>query len=150
MKCPGKSRLVLRVLGSLKCCTPQNLNPLPPILEALDIPPNIRTSIHFRSGSISLPSLWALAYNLSHRVPIPREHNSPLNEAMEENKVVHERNLEDIAPTREFNLAKFCEFDEHRSAVPSKLFIMIYLVDAVGIEPTTCRLRGESRSPESQ
>jgi hypothetical protein len=66
---------------------------------------------------------------------------------MEENKVVHERILEAIRPSR-INSAKF---ENHRSVASSKLFGMNYLVDAEGIEPSTCRLRvaGEAISAEN-
>jgi hypothetical protein len=36
------------------------------------------------------------------------------------------------------------QFDGRRNKCPSKLFKMKWLVDAVGIEPTTCRLRVQS------
>jgi hypothetical protein len=47
----------------------------------------------------------------SDGIPIPRGQNSPPAEAMEENKVVHERILEAIKPSRESNSAKF---DNHQ------------------------------------
>jgi len=111
-----------------------------PILEAQDIPPNIRASFLLRPGSIFLPALRVLAYKPSGRILILRGQDSPLSGAMEENKVVHKRILDAITPSRELNSAKF---DNRRRAVPCKLIRMIYLVDAVGIEPTTCRLRAD-------
>jgi hypothetical protein len=78
---------LFEVLGSLKGRTTQSLNP-------------------YRRFS---PALWALAYNPSDWILIPRGQNSPPAEAMEENKVVHERILEAIKPSRKSNSAKFGE-----------------------------------------
>jgi hypothetical protein len=80
-----------------------------PILEAQDIPPNIRASFLLRPGSIFLPALRVLAYKPSGRILILRGQDSPLSGAMEENKVVHKRILDAITPSREFNSAKFGE-----------------------------------------
>ena len=40
------------------------------------------------------------------------------------------------------------KFNKYRSVASSRLFRMNYLVDAVGIEPTTCRLRADDQGPE--
>jgi hypothetical protein len=55
------------------------------------------------------PDRSALAYNRSDGIPIPRGQNSSPAEAVEENKVVHERILEALKPSRESNLVKFGE-----------------------------------------
>ena len=58
--------------------------------------------------------------------------------------MVHERILE---ANKHFPRIEFGEFVNHRSVAPSKLIRINSLVDAVGIEPTTCRSRvaGKSR-----
>jgi hypothetical protein len=95
---------LFEVLGPLKGRTTQVLNP-------------------YRRFS---PALRALAYNPSDGIPISRGQSSPPAEAMEENKVVHERILEAIKRSQKSNSAKFGEV-RRSSTIIEVLHLLSYL-----------------------
>jgi hypothetical protein len=82
--------------------------------------------VQAKGAEYLIPPYGQSLYNPSDGIPIPVGKNSPLAEAMEENKVVRERILKAIKPSRGSNSAKFGEV-RRNSIIIEVLRLLSYL-----------------------